>query len=191
MKLVFATNNVNKLNEIKFLVPDWIDVLSLHEINCFQEIKETEKSLEGNALLKSRFIYENFGYDCFSDDTGLEINSLNNEPGVLSARYAGDECNADNNINKVLNSMHNILDRKAKFRTVISLIIKGKEFLFEGCCDGYITKGVIGKNGFGYDPIFKPKGYEMTFAEMSIKEKGSISHRSIAFEKLINFLNSM
>ena len=189
MKLVFATNNPNKLSELQALFPDGIEILSLKEINCNEELPETNPTLQENALQKAQYIYQNYGFNCFADDTGLEIEALGGAPGVYSARYAGEECKAEDNMQKVLKKLENEENRNAKFRTVIALIIKGKENLFEGECSGKITKTKSGVEGFGYDPIFTPEGYETTFAEMSKHEKGAISHRGRAVEKLVGFLN--
>ena len=189
MKLVFATNNLNKLSEIKSLVPSGIEILSLNDINCNEELPETNPTLQENALQKAQYVYQNYGFSCFADDTGLEIEALGGAPGVYSARYAGEECKAEDNMQKVLKKLENEENRNAKFRTVIALIIKGKENLFEGECSGKITKTKSGVEGFGYDPIFTPEGYETTFAEMSKHEKGAISHRGIAVEKLVGFLH--
>tara|TARA_Y100001968_G_C19424334_1_gene753495 strand:+ start:1974 stop:2555 length:582 start_codon:yes stop_codon:yes gene_type:complete len=191
MKLVFATNNLNKLSEIKSLVPKGLQILSLDDINFSQEIPETQETLEGNALQKARYIFDNFGYNCFSDDTGLEIDILNGEPGVYSARYAGNECNAEKNINKVILKLEGLNNRKATFRTVIALIIEGKEYFFEGKCEGFISKNKSGLQGFGYDPIFIPLEYDKTFAEMTEEEKGKISHRGKAVRKLVNFVGKI
>ena len=189
MKLVFATNNSNKLSEIRSLVPKGIDILSLKDINCLEELPETQNTLEGNALQKAKYIFDNFGHNCFADDTGLEINILNGEPGVYSARYAGEECKAEDNMNKVLEKLEGEENRKSKFRTVIALIIDGTETLFEGECKGSMTKNKSGVEGFGYDPIFIPLEYDITFAEMTKDEKGKISHRGKAVEKLLRFLH--
>jgi len=188
MKIVFATNNLNKLSEIQSLVPNGIEILSLRDINCNEELPETRLTLEGNALQKAEFVFDNYGYNCFADDTGLEIDALNGEPGVYSARYAGENCLAQNNIRKVLDKLKGKKVRCAKFRTVIALIINGKETLFEGECNGSITQKKDGEGGFGYDPIFLPDDSELTFAQMSKKEKGKISHRGIAVKKLLDFL---
>ena len=188
MKIVFATNNLNKLSEIQSLVPNGIEVLSLRDINCNEELPETRLTLEGNALQKAEFVFDNYGYNCFADDTGLEIDALNGEPGVYSARYAGENCLAEDNIRKVLDKLKGEKVRWAKFRTVIALIINGKETLFEGECNGSITQKKDGEGGFGYDPIFLPDDSELTFAQMSKKEKGKISHRGIAVKKLLDFL---
>jgi XTP/dITP diphosphohydrolase len=164
--------------------------LSLKEINCNEELPETNPTLQENALEKAQYVYQNYGFNCFADDTGLEIEALGGAPGVYSARYAGEDCKAEDNMQKVLTKLENEDNRNAKFRTVISLIIKGEENLFEGECSGNITKTKSGAEGFGYDPIFTPKGYEITFAEMSKTEKGAISHRGKAVEKLVEFLST-
>ncbi|MDG2086472.1 MAG: non-canonical purine NTP diphosphatase [Flavobacteriales bacterium] len=188
MKIVFATNNLNKLSEIQSLVPNGIEILSLIDINCNEKLPETSLTLEGNALQKAKFVFDNYGYNCFADDTGLEIDALGGEPGVYSARYAGENCLAKDNIRKVLDKLKGEKVRGAKFRTVIALIINGKETLFEGECNGSIMQTKNGEEGFGYDPIFKPFGYNLTFAEMTKDEKGVISHRGKAVKKLILFL---
>lgn len=188
MKLVFATNNPNKLSELQTLVPDGIEVLSLKDINCNEELPETNPTLEENALQKAQYVYQNYGFNCFADDTGLEIEALDGAPGVFSARYAGTECKAKDNMQMVLKKLENEENRNAKFRTVIALIVDGEENLFEGECKGKITKNKSGVEGFGYDPIFTPEGCEITFAEMSKPEKGAISHRGRAVEKLVGFL---
>ena len=189
MKLVFATNNLNKLSEIQSLVPKEIEILSLKDIDCNEELAETTPTLEGNALQKASYVYEKYGYNCFADDTGLEIDALNGDPGVYSARYAGEECRAEDNINLVLQKLKGQTNRIAEFRTVIALIIDGKETFFEGNCKGEITEFRSGVEGFGYDPIFLPNGFDKTFAEMKQNEKGAISHRAKAVEKLVEFLN--
>ncbi len=190
MQLVFATNNPNKLKEVQELLPNFIELLSLKDINCSEEIAETGQTLQENALIKARYIYEKYGYNCFSDDTGLEVEILNNEPGVYSARYAGETANSENNMQKLLHNLKNETNRNAQFRTSVALILKGKEYLFEGICTGEILTKKQGKKGFGYDPIFKPKGLSKSFAEMSSFEKGVISHRGKAIKKLIYFLNN-
>ena len=191
MKIVFATNNLNKLQEIKSLVPNNINIISLNDIECHDELPENKLTLEGNALEKANFIYSKYGCSCFADDTGLEIDALNGDPGVYSARYAGLECLAEDNMNKVLNKLNGIKNRKAKFRTVIALIIDGHEYLFNGECLGEITKNKIGLDGFGYDPIFLPIDSELTFAQMDKTEKGIISHRGISVRKLVDFLSKI
>tara|TARA_B100001113_G_C20768106_1_gene473981 strand:- start:61 stop:633 length:573 start_codon:yes stop_codon:yes gene_type:complete len=190
MELVFATNNVNKLSEIRSLVPLDVNILSLSDISCYEELPETSNTIEANALQKARYIYDKYGFNCFADDTGLEIDSLDGEPGVYSARYAGPTCNAENNIKKVLYKLRN-KKRNARFRTIISLIIDGNEESFEGECLGSITEEVLGSSGFGYDPIFKPSGCSLTFAQMTKKSKGLISHRGISVRKLVDYLSEL
>ena len=187
MRLVFATNNLNKLSEIRSLVPSHIEILSLKDINSYDKIPETNPTLEENALQKAKFIFDKYGFNCFADDTGLEIDALGGDPGVYSARYAGLSCNAEDNIRKVLHNLEH-KKREASFRTVISLIVDGHEEYFEGECFGSITKKVLGNSGFGYDPIFQPKGYSLTFAQMSKESKGLISHRGKAVQKLVDYL---
>lgn len=188
MKLVFATNNLNKLKEVQAILPKTIELLSLKDINCNEEVDETETTLEGNAKLKAEFITKNYGYNCFADDTGLEVDALNGQPGVYSARYAGEAKNAEKNMQKLLLALNNKMDRNAQFRTAICLNLDGKQFLFEGVCKGEIIKEKQGQEGFGYDPIFKPKHSKDTFATMSSAEKNKISHRGIAVQKLVAFL---
>lgn len=191
MKLVFATNNLHKLREVRALLHHHIALLSLSEIGCHDELPETGNTLEENVLQKAKYIHEKYKADCFADDTGLEIEALNGKPGVYSARYAGEECNAEKNIKKVLEEMKNSNTRNACFRTVISLIINNKKYLFEGVIDGIILHIPRGKDGFGYDPIFQPKGFKKTFAEMSMEEKSKISHRATAVKKLVGFLTNL
>ncbi len=188
MKLVFATNNKNKVKEVKALLSDRIEILSLKDIGCVEDIEETEDTLEGNARLKADYITKNYGYDCFADDTGLEVEALNGAPGVLSARYAGRNVTYEDNLQKMLKEMQGISNRKAQFRTVIALNLNDKQYQFKGVCKGEILKLKQGNEGFGYDPIFKPVGFDKSFAEMSIKEKGKISHRGLAISELISFL---
>lgn len=190
MKIVFATNNLNKLSEVQKMLPSSIQLLSLNDINCFDEIEETETTLEGNAILKAAYITNKFGFDCFADDTGLEVVALNGAPGVHSARYAGSENNAEKNMHKLLTALENKIERSAQFRTAIALNLNGKQFLFEGICKGTILKAKQGEKGFGYDPIFKPAGYDNSFASMTSEEKNKISHRGKAIEKLIHFLTT-
>jgi XTP/dITP diphosphohydrolase len=184
-ELVFVTNNPHKLKEIREIAGNQIRILSLSEIGCQEEIPEDAPTIEGNASVKSWFIWRKFGKDCFADDTGLEIEALNGRPGVKSARYAGEDCIAENNIRKILAELENVTDRRARFRTVISLIENGKEIQFEGIVDGEILREKRGKDGFGYDPVFLPDGYEQSFAEMSPDDKNRISHRGKAVQKLI------
>ena len=188
MNLVFATHNKNKLSEVQQLMPPAIKLLSLVDIGCNEEIPETARTLQGNALIKSRYVKSKYGYDCFADDTGLEVDYLDGAPGVYSARYAGPGKNAQDNMNKLLTELQGAADRSARFRTVISLILDGEEHLFEGVCEGVITKVPAGEKGFGYDPVFCPKGFNKTFAEMDMSEKGRISHRGRALKKLQDFL---
>jgi len=190
-KFVFATNNVHKLQEVKEILNNNLELLSLQDINCNTDIAETADTLEGNALLKARFVYENYHLDCFGDDTGLEVEALNGAPGVYSARYAGEGHDSEANIKKLLHNLEGIENRKAQFRTVFALILNGKEHLFEGIIKGEIIKVRKGTSGFGYDPIFIPEGYTETFAEMGNEIKNEISHRAIATNKLCNFLQSM
>jgi len=189
MKLVFATNNIHKLEEVQALISEIIVLKSLNDIGCFTEIPETGITLEENAGQKSLFIYDRYQLNCFGDDSGLEIESLNNEPGVYSARYSGIR-DAEANLQLVLKKLNGSTKRKARFRTVISLIIEGSEYLFDGVINGEITIEKSGIKGFGYDPIFKPDGYNLTFAEMSADQKNAISHRAIALKKMIAFLKA-
>lgn len=191
MKLVFATANQNKAKEIQSLIPDTIEILSLNDIHCLEDIPETQATIEGNASQKAFYVYEKYHHNCFADDTGLEIEALNGEPGVLSARYAGDEKSADMNMNKVLTKMLGLTNRNARFRTIISLVINGKELQFEGVVDGTILLEKRGLNGFGYDPIFLPDVSSKSFAEMELSEKNTISHRARAINKLVAYLSSI
>jgi XTP/dITP diphosphohydrolase len=188
MKLIFATQNPNKVKEIQNQLTENIELLSLSDLGQREELEETQDTLEGNAWQKAHFVFEKFNKNCFADDTGLEVEVLNNEPGVYSARYAGSEKSFDANMDKVLNKLKGKENRKARFRTVIALSLDGKEVEFEGVCEGEIIEGKRGTEGFGYDPIFQPKGYNRTFAEMDLDEKSKISHRGIAVKKLIEFL---
>ncbi|MFA6923207.1 MAG: non-canonical purine NTP diphosphatase [Bacteroidales bacterium] len=188
-KLVFATNNKHKLEEIKQILKDKFEILSLNDIGCFEEIPEDKETVSENASQKALYIFNKYKINCFADDTGLEIEALNGKPGVHSARYAGESKNFDENINKVLLEMHELKNRKAIFLTVISLIIDGKEMQFEGIVTGIILEKRCGTGGFGYDPIFQPAGFSKTFAEMTMQEKNKISHRGIATKKLIKYLN--
>lgn len=191
MKFVFATNNQHKLEEVSAILENKIELMSLKDINCDVDIPETADTLEGNALLKAQYIHNNYGLNCFGDDTGLEIEALNNEPGVYSARYAGEDKDAEANMRKVLNKLEGITNRKARFRTVIALILDGKEYLFEGVINGEIITNKRGNTGFGYDPIFVPEGYNQTFAELGNDIKNEISHRALATNKLCNFLKTI
>ena len=188
MKLVFATNNKHKLEEVRAILGNKVEVLSLNDINCHDDIPETADTLQGNALIKARHIYEKYGFDCFADDTGLEVEALGGEPGVYSARYAGEECNSEANMRKLLHNLTGKSNRNAQFRTVIALIIKGEEKLFNGIVKGCITEEKMGNSGFGYDPIFIPEGFSESFAQMSCEMKNSISHRYRATEQLGNYL---
>jgi XTP/dITP diphosphohydrolase len=188
MKLVFASNNKNKILEIQALLPESIQILCLEDIGCFEEIPETADTIEGNAILKANYVTQNYGYDCFADDTGLEVSALNGEPGVYSARYAGEQRSAEDNMDKLLSELHDKTDRSAQFKTVIALNLNGKQHLFTGIALGEIILERKGNQGFGYDPIFKPVGFDLTFAQLSLEQKGQISHRGKAMKKLINKL---
>lgn len=190
MKLVFATNNNHKLNEVQDLLPKGIQILTLNDIGCLEDIHETAETLEGNAKIKSDHVKIHYGFDCFADDTGLEVEALNGAPGVYSARYAGEEATFEDNVQKLLKAMKGVSNRKARFRTVISLNIEGKQKYFEGVCEGFIEEEPSGLKGFGYDPVFRPKGYDLTFAEMDLKEKGRISHRGLAVDKLVSYFKN-
>ena len=190
MKLVFASHNQNKVNEIKSLLPKTVDVLSLTDIGFLDEIAETGLTLDENSQIKARTVFEKTGYFCFADDTGLEIEALNFEPGVFSARYAGNQKNDSDNIEKVLLKLQGMTNRNARFRTVITLLIGQEEYSFEGRVDGKIIKEKRGEFGFGYDPIFIPENESRTFAEMSMEEKNLFSHRARAFLKMIEFLKN-
>ncbi|MEO5788092.1 non-canonical purine NTP diphosphatase [Gelidibacter sp.] len=189
MQLVFATNNLNKLKEVQSLIPDHIKLLSLADIGCVEDVPETQDTIEGNAIQKAEYIKKHYGYDCFADDTGLEVDALNGEPGVYSARYAGEQRNSEDNIQKILKNLNNESNRNAQFKTVIALEFQGKQHLFTGICKGEITMDKMGDQGFGYDPIFKAEGYDKTFAEISLEEKNRIGHRGKAVQLLVQFLN--
>lgn len=192
MKIVFATSNANKLEEVQSLLPKSIQLIGLADIGCTEDIPETADTIAGNALQKANYVIENYNLPCFADDTGLEVESLNGAPGVFSARYAGSDRNNDNNMAKLLFELQNETNRKAQFKTVIALVGVTKEaILLEGICKGEILQEKKGTKGFGYDPIFKPTGFKNTFAEMSIKEKNRISHRGLAVQKLIQFLTNI
>lgn len=189
MKLVFATNNAHKLEEVSAMLGDTFELLSLNDINCHADIPETADTLEGNARLKASFVYQNYELNCFADDTGLEVEALGGAPGVYSARYAGGEGHdSEANMRKLLAELEGKDNRKARFRTAISLILDGKEYLFEGIVNGEITTEKRGDSGFGYDPVFRPDGYEQTFAELGHEIKNQISHRARAVQKLCEFL---
>lgn len=187
-KLVFATNNTHKLEEVREVVGDKFEILSLKEIGCHEDIDETGTTLEENALIKVRYVKEKYGYDCFGDDTGLEVDALDGAPGVYSARYAGGGHDAKANMRKLLKALDGISDRKARFRSVIALIIDGKEYLFNGKIEGSIIAEEKGTAGFGYDPVFMPDGYTQTFAELGNDIKNNISHRALAVKALCEFL---
>jgi len=189
MKIIFASNNQHKIKEIRSILGNSFTLLSLSDININEDIPEDESLLEGNALLKARYINKLTGMDVFADDTGLEIDTLDGLPGVHSARFAGENKDSDANIEKVFSLLGNTVNRKARFRTVIALILKNKEYLFEGIVNGTIISEKRGTKGFGYDPVFIPEGKKQTFAEMELEEKNSVSHRARAFEKLRDFLN--
>ena len=189
MELVFTSNNQHKIDEIKILLPAGIKLLSLIDINCKEELPETQATIEGNALQKAKYVFDNYKIPCFADDTGLEIDALQGRPGIYSARYAGEQKNALDNMNKVLNELKGVDNRKSYFKTVIAFINKdAKEFLFEGKVEGKITNEIKGSKGFGYDPIFQPLGYDITFAEMDMNTKNGVSHRARAVSKLIGYL---
>lgn len=190
-KLVFATNNLHKLEEVRNIIGNSFEILSLSDINCNDDIPETADTFEGNALIKARHIYNKYKMNCFADDSGLEVDALDGAPGVHSARYATEGHDHEANINKLLGALNGKENRDAQFRTVAALIIDGKEYIFDGIIKGSITKKRAGNNGFGYDPVFMPKGYDKTFAQMTDKEKNSISHRAIAMNKLNEFLKNL
>lgn len=189
MQLVFATNNLNKLKEVQALLPESIKLLSLSDINCNEDIPETQNTIEGNALQKANYLKQHYGYDCFADDTGLEVEALNGEPGVFSARYAGPLRDAQDNMDKVLSGLKGNTNRQAQFKTVIALHLNGEQHTFTGICKGMILNEKRGEKGFGYDPIFQPEGYEQTFAEMDLELKNKIGHRGKAIVQLVQFLN--
>ncbi len=190
MKLIFATHNQHKLQEIKLLLPKSIELVSLNDLNVTKDIPETGETLQDNALIKAKYIYKRFGLDCFADDSGLEVETLNGAPGVYSARYAGPQkSDADNN-QKLLTELKGKLNRNARFKTVISLYFNGTVHFFEGIINGVILPEMQGTQGFGYDSLFKPSGYDKTFAQMSTDEKSKISHRGLAVNKLVDFLSA-
>jgi XTP/dITP diphosphohydrolase len=190
MKLIFATNNKHKLLEVQALINSF-ELMSLSDINCLEDIPETANTLEGNAIIKANFVTKNYGKDAFADDSGLEVAALNNEPGVFSARYAGGHGNAEKNMDKLLQNLQGKTNRKARFRAFIALNLNNQQHLFEGVCNGEILHEKRGEGGFGYDPIFKPKGFDQSFAEMDSKQKNAISHRGICVEKLVAFLKEI
>jgi XTP/dITP diphosphohydrolase len=189
MKIVFATNNANKIHEIQSMLPKSIEIISLESIGCHEEIPETADTIEENAIMKANYVTKKYGYDCFADDTGLEVEVLNGEPGVYSARYAGEQKSAEDNMDKLLVNLENSTNRNAQFKTVITLNLKGQQYLFTGIAKGIITLEKNGNQGFGYDPIFRPEGYQETFAQLSLETKNTISHRGKATLELIAFLN--
>jgi XTP/dITP diphosphohydrolase len=189
MELIFATQNQNKVNEVQQVMPDWIKVKSLLDIGCTEDIPETADTLEGNALQKAKYVAQKYKVNCFADDTGLEVLALNGEPGVRSARYAGEQKDANANIKRLLDKLNNTTNRNAQFRTAIALIINGQTLLFEGVVTGRIRKEKSGNKGFGYDPVFEPENKEVTFAEMEMESKNALSHRARAIQKMLVFLN--
>ena len=191
MKLVFATQNSNKLKEVRPLLPETVQLVSLRDLETGEELPETGRTLEANVAQKAKYIYEKFGMNCFADDTGLEVAALDGRPGVWSARYAGPACRSEDNVRKVLTELKDVEDRKARFRTVIALIVDGQEYLYEGVVNGTIARDPAGSGGFGYDPVFIPEGEARTFAEMSLEEKNRISHRALAVRAFINGLETI
>ncbi|MEC5165813.1 XTP/dITP diphosphohydrolase [Flavobacterium sp. PL11] len=191
MQIVFASSNKNKIFEMQSMLPDSIKILSLEDIGCHEDIPETADTIEGNAILKANYVSSKYGCDCFADDTGLEVEILNGEPGVFSARYAGEQRSAEDNMNKLLTALGNKDNRNAHFKTVIALNINGIQKLFTGVAEGEITIEQSGDGGFGYDPIFKPKGYVETFAELSLEIKNEISHRGKATKQLLDYLTKL
>jgi XTP/dITP diphosphohydrolase len=191
MQLVFATNNLNKLKEVQSLIPKHIKLLSLKDIGCFEEVPETQNTIAGNAIQKAEYIKKHYGYDCFADDTGLEVLALNNEPGVYSARYAGEQRDAEDNMNLLLSNLKSKPNRAAQFKTVVALHLNGNLETFTGICTGEIATEKHGEKGFGYDPIFKAESYTKTFAEISLDEKNKIGHRGKAVKQLVDFLQSI
>jgi XTP/dITP diphosphohydrolase len=189
INLIFATSNQNKVLEIQKILPKKFNIKSLKDLNYFKDVPENENTIDGNAVFKAKYIYEKFNINVFADDTGLEVEALNGEPGVRSARYAGTARNSTKNIKKLLKNLKNIKNRNARFKTVIALIIDNKLHKFSGIVEGYILDSPKGNNGFGYDPIFCPNGFDKSFAELTLKEKNLISHRSLAMKKLIDFIS--
>jgi XTP/dITP diphosphohydrolase len=189
LNLIFATSNQNKVLEIQKILPKKLNIKSLKDLNYFEDVPENENTIEGNAIFKAKYIYEKFNVNVFADDTGLEVEALNGEPGVHSARYAGTTKSSEKNIKKLLKNLKNIKNRNARFKTVIALIIDNKLHIFSGIVEGYILDSPKGNNGFGYDPIFCPNGFDKSFAELTLKEKNLISHRSLAMKKLIDFIS--
>ncbi len=191
MQLVFATNNLNKLKEVQRLIPNHIKLLSLKDIGCFEDVPETQPDIEGNAIQKAEYVKLHYGYNCFADDTGLEVEALNGEPGVFSARYAGPQRDANDNMDLLLENLKSTTNRNAQFKTVIALHLNNKIDTFTGICEGEITTNKHGKAGFGYDPIFKAKGYDKTFAQMDLELKNKIGHRGKAVQLLVKYLNNI
>lgn len=191
MQLVFATNNLNKLKEVQSLIPEHIELLSLKDIGCFEDVPETQLTIEGNAIQKAEYIKAHYGFDCFADDTGLEVEALNDEPGVFSARYAGEQRDANDNMELLLNNLKDQSNRNAQFKTVIALHLNNQLDTFTGICKGEITTTKHGEKGFGYDPIFKADGYDKTFAEIALEEKNKIGHRGKAVRLLVSFLANL
>ena len=191
MKLIFATNNRHKINEVQQLLDERFVIVSPADLGCMDDIPENEPTLEGNALAKARYIWDKFRMACFADDTGLEVEALKGSPGVYSARYAGESKSADDNNAKLLSNLHGITNRAAQFRCVIALIVDGKEYLFDGIVKGSILNEKVGEGGFGYDSVFKPDVCNCSFAQMPMNEKNKISHRGIAVSKLVDFLNNI
>lgn len=189
MKLVFATHNQNKFKEVQTLMPGHVELLSLNDIGCHEDIPETADTIDGNAILKAEYVNRHYGYNCFADDTGLEVSSLNGAPGVFSARYAGPAKSAQANMKKLLEDMKDIEDRSARFKTAIALSLRGNQNLFLGICEGTITQEPRGEKGFGYDPVFQPIGLQETFAEMSLSQKSEIGHRGKAMRQLLQYLS--
>ena len=190
MKLVFASNNKNKIKEFQQQLPATIEIVSLEDIGCYEEILETADTIEGNSILKANYVTEKYGYDCFADDTGLEVEALNGAPGVFSARYAGEQRSSEDNMDKLLQALSNQSNRNAQFKTIVTLNLNGKQHLFTGIAQGQITLAKAGSEGFGYDPIFQPEGYQETFAEIPSEIKNQISHRGKATQLLISFLKN-
>lgn len=190
-KFIFATNNLHKLEEVQQMLNNQFTLVSLKDMGCVEDIPENEPTIEGNALFKARYIYQKYGKDCFADDSGLEVEVLNNAPGVRSARYAGEGKDSQENMNLLLENLKGKKNRKARFRTVIACVIDGQEFVFEGIINGEIKEQGFGKNGFGYDPIFCPEGYAQTFAELPSEVKNQISHRALAVQKFLLFLKGI
>jgi XTP/dITP diphosphohydrolase len=191
MELVFATNNLNKLREVQALIPKHIKLLSLQDIGCFEDVPETQLTIEGNAIQKATYLTSHYGYDCFADDTGLEVEALHGEPGVFSARYAGEQRDANDNMDLLLKNLNGKPNRNAQFKTVIALHLNDKLETFTGICKGVITETKNGDKGFGYDPIFIAEGYTKTFAEISLEEKNEVGHRGKAVRLLVEFLSSL